>query len=67
MARKHQPVKTKYANIYEITTAEDNTEYLANWTQNGRQYPQKNFTKLFGDTTAHQAHNRLAEIKVLIS
>ena len=67
MARKHQLVKTKYPNIYEITTAEDRTEYLATWTQKGRQYPQKNLTRLFGCTTAKQAETTLNEIKVLIS
>lgn len=66
MARKNQPVKTDYANIYEIKNAEGKIEYLATWTQKGRQYRQKNFTKLFGDTTAKQAETRLAEIKVLI-
>ena len=49
MARKHQPVKTKYPNIYEIITAENKSEYLATWTQKGRQYPQKKPYETFLD------------------
>lgn len=67
MARKNKPIKTKYSNIYEIITSNDEKEFLATWTQRGRQYPQKNFTNLFGCTTAKQASLKLKEIQVLIN
>ncbi len=67
MARKNKPEKTKYNNIYEVTTAEGKKEFLATWTQHGRQYPQKNLSNLFGCTTAKQASNKLDELKVLIN
>ncbi len=67
MARKNKPIKTDYPNIYEILTNEGKKEYLATWTQKGRQYPQKNLTKLFGATTAKKAETQLTELKVLIN
>jgi len=67
MARLNKPIPTKYKNIYETTNNSNKTEYLATWTQKGRQYPQKNLTKLFGAKTALQASNKLNEIKLLIA
>ena len=67
MARKNAPKKTKYANIYEVITANGNKEYLATWTQHGRQYPQKNLTNLYGSSTAMKASIKLTELKILIS
>lgn len=67
MARTNKPLRTKYKNIYEVQNNANKKEYLATWTQKGRQYPQKNLTKLFGATTAMQAANKLDEIKVLIA
>ncbi len=67
MARKNKPEKTKYSNIYEVETVEGKKEYLATWTQRGRQYPQKNLTNLYGSTTAKKASDKLDELKVLIN
>lgn len=67
MARVNKPQLTNYSNIYEVQNSTNKKEYIATWTQNGRQYPQKNLTKLFGATTAKQAADKLNEIKVLIA
>jgi integrase len=67
MARKHKPTKTKYHNIYEVETVDGGKEYLATWTQKGRQYFQKNLTKLYGCNTAKKAETTLSEIKALIN
>jgi hypothetical protein len=67
MARKHKPIKTKYHNIYEVETGDGGKEYLATWTQKGRQYFQKNLTKLYGCNTAKKAETALSEIKALIN
>jgi len=67
MARKNKAEKTKYSNIYKVENIEGKTEFLATWTQRGRQYPQKNLTNLFGCTTAKQASDKLDELKVLIN
>ncbi len=67
MARKNKPDKTKYQNIYEIKNSANEKEYLARWSQNGRQYTPKNLTRLFGSKTAKMASDKLDEIKVLIS
>ncbi len=63
----NKPKKTKYPNIYVVTAANGNKEFLATWTQHGRQYPQKNLTYIYGCNTAKQASNKLTELKVLIS
>jgi len=65
MARKHKVEKTKYSNIYKVENVEGKTEFLATWTQRGRQYPQKNLTNLFGCTTAKQASDKLDELRFL--
>ncbi len=67
MSRKHEPLKTKYQNIFEIIASNSKKEYLARWTQQGRQYYFKNLTKKFGSTTAKQASTKLEEIKILIA
>ncbi len=67
MARKNKIEKTKYPNIYEVLTVQGDKEYLATWSQRGRQYPQKNLTNLYGCTTAKQASTKLTELKVLIN
>jgi len=67
MARINKLALTGYKNIYEVQSGANKKEYVATWTQNGRQYPQKNLTKLYGATTAKQAADKLNEIKVLIA
>jgi len=67
MSRKHEKIKTKYLNIYEIDDTGGQKNYIANFNYQGKRYGDRNLTKLFGVKTALQAFNKLHEIKVLIS
>jgi len=63
MARKNNFEKTKYRNIFSLKNANNRTEYYANFMLDGVSYQKKNFSKLFGCTTAKQASDRLEEVK----
>lgn len=63
MARKYDFEKTKYPGIYSLKTVNGLTEYYANFMLLGKSYQKRNLTKMFGDTTAKQAKDRLEEIK----
>ena len=67
VARINDKKKTKYNNIYEIETAEGQKNYIANFSHLGKRYGDRNFTKLFGSKTPHQAYQKLVEIKVSIA
>lgn len=67
VARINDKKKTKYNNIYEIETAEGQKNYIANFSHLGKRYGDRNFTKLFGSKTSHQAYQKLVEIKVSIA
>ena len=63
MARKNDFGKTKYANIVSLKKANGKNDYYANFMLDGVSYQKKNLTKLFGVTTAKQAHDELEGIK----
>lgn len=63
MARKYNFEKTKYPNIYSLKTVNGLTEYYANFMLLGKSHQKRNLTKMYGDTTAKQAKDRLEEIK----
>ena len=63
MARKNNFEKTKYRNIFSLKNANDRAEYYANFMLDGVSYQKKNFSKLFGCTTAKQASDTLEEVK----
>jgi len=66
MARKNKLEKTKYPNIYSLKTVNGQTEFYANFMLLGKSYQKRNLTKMYGDTTARQAKDRLEEIKTEI-
>lgn len=53
--------------IYEKTLKDGNTYIYARLKYDGKKYPPKNFTKLYGITTKKEAKKKLEEIKVGIS
>jgi hypothetical protein len=63
MARKNNFEKTRYRNIFSLKNANDRAEYYANFMLDGISYQKKNFSKLFGCTTAKQASDVLEEVK----
>ena len=67
MARKHQPKRTKYSNIYELEMSNGEKNYLAKFAHNGTRYSDKNLTKLFGSKTAKIAFEKLSDIRIQLS
>ena len=67
MARKHQPKRTKYTNIYELEMSNGEKHYLAKFAHNGTRYSDKNLTKLFGAKTAKIAFEKLTDIRIQLS
>lgn len=59
--------KTLYPNVYEKLSTQNQKQYMVRFKHLKVTYPLKNFTTLYGCTTAKQTHNKLYEIKLLIS
>lgn len=57
----------KYSGITTKIDNNNNTQIMVRFMFEGKQYPIKNFTKLFGCKTKAQASKKLNEIKVLIT
>ncbi|WP_455756772.1 tyrosine-type recombinase/integrase [Sulfurimonas sp.] len=56
-----------YAGITTKTSKSGVNNIFARFKHNGKIYPVKNFTKLFGCNTEKQAFDKLQEVKILIS
>ena len=67
MPRKNKPTLTKYSNIYELIMVDGTKNYIAKFIHNGRRYPEKNLTKLYGKRTAKSAFDKLNSIKEELS
>ena len=67
MPRKNKPKLTKYPNIYEIVMVDGTKNYIAKFVHNGKRYPEKNLTKLYGKRTAKSAFDKLTSIKEELS
>jgi len=65
--RKYILKKTTKPCIYETYSIDKQKMFIAKFSYQGKQYPEKNFTKLFGCVTATQALLKLHEVKILIS
>ncbi len=57
----------KYQGITTKTDKNNNTQIMVRFMFEGKHYPIKNFTKLYGCKTKAQASKKLDEIKVMIS
>lgn len=65
--RKYRLKKTTKPCIYETYSRDKQKMFIVKFSYLGKAYPEKNFTKLFGCTTANQALLKLHEVKILIS
>lgn len=59
--------KTKFQNVYEVVNQSGHTSYIVRFKYLNKRYSDKNFTSLFGSTTAKKAFDKLNEIKVMLS
>ena len=67
MARKNKLKKTSERNIYELYSVSRRKEYIVRFSYLGKNYGERNFTKLFGTTTLKQTFEMFQNIKVELS
>lgn len=65
--RKNKLTKTSKPNIYETVTLDGSKNYIVRFSYLGKNYGQRNFTKLFGTRTLKQTFDKFQEVKVNIS
>ncbi len=65
--RLNKLIKTNKSNIYTVLTRDGTTHYIAKFSYLGKNYGQRNLTKLFGANTLTQAFHKLQEIKIDLS
>ena len=65
--RKNPITKTSKPNIYQTTSLTGRTEYIVRFAYLGKNYGERNFTKLFGTTTLSQTVEMLNSVKVELS
>lgn len=64
---KAELTKTSFPSVYYKFSKSLQKQYIVRFKHLGKRYPDKNFTTLFGATTAKQASNMLYEIKSALS
>ena len=65
--RKNKLTKTSKPNIYETITQDGSKNYIVRFSYLGKNYGQRNFTKLFGTRTLKQTFDMFQEVKVELS
>lgn len=65
--RKNKLTKTSYQCVYETIGNDSIKNYIVRFSYLGRNYGERNFTKLFGARTAKQAFEKLQEVKTELS
>jgi len=65
--RRNELKKTNYKNVYEVLTEANIPNFIVRFSYLNKRYPDKNFTNLFGCTTAKQAFNELQKVKVMLA
>ena len=63
MPRKNKLEPTGFPNIYKLEMADGTTNFIAKFIYNGKRYPEKNLTKLYGSRTAKTAFEKLSSLK----
>ena len=67
MSRKHKLLKTSKSNIYEVQSVTQRKEYIVRFSYLGKNYGERNFTKIFGTTTLKQTFEMFQNVKVELS